>query len=74
MVTGPQNMPVFNDSNISPSGKRDIITYLTYIEKNPSPGGYALGDLGPVAEGLFIWIFGLGAIIALTVWITAKSN
>jgi ubiquinol-cytochrome c reductase cytochrome c subunit len=27
-----------------------------------------------VSEGLFLWIFGLGAIVALTVWITAKSN
>jgi len=74
MITGPQNMPVFNDMNVSAEGKRDIITYLKYIENNPSPGGVALGSLGPVAEGLFIWIFGLGAIVALTVWITAKSN
>ena len=52
----------------------DIITYLKYIQNNPSPGGFELGSLGPVAEGLFLWIFGLGAIVALTVWITAKSN
>ncbi len=26
MVTGPQNMPVFNDVNLSPEDKRDIIT------------------------------------------------
>ena len=74
MITGPQNMPVFNDLNISPQGKADIITYLKYIQNNPSPGGIELGSLGPVAEGLFLWIFGLGAIVALTVWITAKSN
>jgi ubiquinol-cytochrome c reductase cytochrome c subunit len=74
MITGPQNMPVFNDMNIDPQGKADIITYLTYIQNNPSPGGFELGSLGPVAEGLFLWIFGLGAIVALTVWITAKSN
>jgi ubiquinol-cytochrome c reductase cytochrome c subunit len=74
MLTGPQNMPVFNDMNISPEDKRDIITYLKYVENNPSPGGFALGSLGPVSEGLFLWIFGLGAIVALTVWITAKSN
>jgi ubiquinol-cytochrome c reductase cytochrome c subunit len=74
MVTGPQNMPVFNDLNISPEGKRDIITYLKYLEDNPSPGGVDLGALGPVSEGLFLWIFGLGSIVALTVWITAKTN
>ena len=74
MVTGPQNMPVFNDMNISPESKRDIITYLKYLDNNPSPGGFPLGALGPVSEGLFLWIFGLGSIVALTVWITAKSN
>jgi ubiquinol-cytochrome c reductase cytochrome c subunit len=74
MVTGPQNMPVFNDSNLTPTDKQDIITYLAYIDANESAGGYALASLGPVAEGLFIWIFGLGGIIAITVWLAAKSN
>lgn len=74
MVTGPQNMPVFNDMNISPDEKADIITYLKYLEENPSPGGFQLGSLGPVAEGLFVWIFGLGAIVAVTIWIAAKAN
>lgn len=74
MVTGPQNMPVFNDANLTPEDKRDIITYLAYVDNNPSAGGYALGSLGPVAEGLFLWIFGLGLIIAITVWLGAKSN
>ena len=74
MLTGPQNMPVFNDLNLSPQDKADVITYLKYLEKNPSPGGFELGSLGPVAEGLFIWIFGLGAIVAVTIWLTARSN
>jgi ubiquinol-cytochrome c reductase cytochrome c subunit len=74
MVTGPQNMPVFNDANLSPEDKRDIITSLKFTQANSTVGGHALGSLGPVAEGLFIWIFGLGAIVALTVWITARSN
>ncbi|MET0933775.1 MAG: cytochrome c [Mycetocola sp.] len=74
MVTGPQNMPVFNDTNLTPEDKRDVISALKFMEANPSPGGNDLGSLGPVAEGLFIWIFGLGSIVAITVWITARSN
>jgi ubiquinol-cytochrome c reductase cytochrome c subunit len=74
MVTGPQNMPVFSDMNLSTEDKRDIISALLFLQDNPSPGGFALGGLGPVSEGLFVWIFGIGALIALTVWITAKSN
>ncbi|MCR2800662.1 MULTISPECIES: cytochrome bc1 complex diheme cytochrome c subunit [unclassified Microbacterium] len=74
MVTGPQNMPVFNDLTLTTDEKRDIISSLLYMQENPSPGGFTLGSLGPVSEGLFIWIFGIGGLIALTVWITAKSN
>jgi ubiquinol-cytochrome c reductase cytochrome c subunit len=74
MVTGPQNMPVFNDLNITPEDKADIIAYLEFLNDNPSPGGIDLGGLGPVSEGLFVWIFALGSIVAITVWLTAKSN
>jgi ubiquinol-cytochrome c reductase cytochrome c subunit len=74
MVTGPQNMPVFNDMTLTTEEKRDVISYLLFLQDTQSPGGFTLGSLGPVSEGLFIWIFGIGALIAITVWITAKSN
>ncbi|GAB2459831.1 cytochrome c [Conyzicola lurida] len=74
MVTGPQNMPVFNNQNLTVEDKANIITYLQFLDDNPSVGGFDLGNLGPVSEGLFIWIFGLGSIVAITVWLTAKSN
>jgi len=74
MVTGPQNMPVFNDMTLTLEDKRDIISALLFLQQNESPGGFSLGSLGPVSEGLFIWIFGIGSLIAITVWITAKSN
>lgn len=74
MLTGPQNMPVFNDLNLTPEDKKDIVAYLEYLKENPSPGGLELGSLGPVSEGLFLWVIGLGAIVGMTIWITAKSN
>lgn len=74
MATGPQNMPVFNDANVSPEGKRDIITFLKTIEANGSPGGNDLGSLGPVSEGLFVWVAGLGVIIAFTIWLTSRTS
>ena len=74
MVTGPQNMPVFGDMNLSTEDKRDIIASLVYAQNEVQVGGFTLGSLGPVSEGLFVWIFGIGALVALTVWITAKSN
>ncbi|WP_426182355.1 c-type cytochrome [Microbacterium sp. TWP3-1-2b2] len=74
MVTGPQNMPVFGDMNLSDEDKRDIISALIFQQESVSVGGFSLGNLGPVSEGLFVWIFGIGGLVAITVWITAKSN
>lgn len=73
MLTGPQSMPVFNDTNIDPQSKRDIIAYLQSIHTAPSPGGLKLGSLGPVTEGLFAWVFGLGVLIGCAVWLGQKS-
>jgi ubiquinol-cytochrome c reductase cytochrome c subunit len=74
MVTGPQNMPVFSDMNLTPEEKNDIITYLKYLDETPSVGGFTLGSLGPVSEGLFVWLIGLGGLIAVAIWLTARSN
>lgn len=74
MVTGPQNMPVFNDANITPEGKRDIITFLNTIENQGNPGGAKLGSLGPVSEGLFLWTAVLGVIIGFTIWLTSRTS
>ena len=73
METGPQNMPVFNDANLTPQEKRDVITYLKAQEKNVSPGGLKLGSLGPVAEGLLIWSVGLGIVLIFVIWLTSRS-
>ncbi|MFQ6170555.1 c-type cytochrome [Oryzobacter sp. R7] len=73
MATGPQNMPVFNDANVKPEDKRDIIAFLDSINEAESPGGLTLGSLGPVTEGLFAWVFGLGILIGCAVWLGAKS-
>jgi len=73
MVTGPQSMPVFNDANISPEGKNSIIAWLATTQAEQNPGGSTLGNLGPVTEGMFIWIFGLGIMIGCAVWLGQKS-
>ncbi|MFE7430316.1 MULTISPECIES: cytochrome bc1 complex diheme cytochrome c subunit [unclassified Streptomyces] len=75
MQTGPQNMPSFPDTTMPEQQKRDIIAYVKAVNSDdtPSPGGLGLGGLGPVSEGLFAWIFGLGALIALAVWVAAHT-
>ena len=74
MLTGPGAMPVFANSTITVEQKQAIIKYITTIRTSPNPGGMALGRLGPVSEGLFLWIVGLGAVTAIAVWIGAKTS
>ncbi|MFI8092861.1 c-type cytochrome [Streptomyces sp. NPDC086080] len=75
MLTGPQNMPSFPDGVLPEQNKKDIIAYLHAVnsDESESPGGLALGGLGPVSEGLFAWVFGLGALIAVAVWVAART-
>lgn len=74
MATGPQNMPVFSDDNISAEDKQKVISYLKAMENRPAPGGITLGSLGPVSEGVFVWIGGISIMIAFTVWLGAKAS
>ncbi|GAB3488927.1 cytochrome bc1 complex diheme cytochrome c subunit [Flexivirga sp.] len=73
MLTGPQSMPVFNDTNLSPQDKKDIISFLQNVKTESSPGGWSLGNLGPVPEGLFAWTIGIGMLILIAVWLGKKA-
>ncbi|MES5823077.1 c-type cytochrome [Streptomyces sp. RG80] len=75
MQTGPQNMPSFPDTTLSEQNKKDIIAYLDAVngDDTESPGGLELGGLGPVSEGLFAWVFGLGSLIAVAIWLAART-
>ncbi|MEO7421884.1 MAG: cytochrome c [Ornithinibacter sp.] len=73
MVTGPQSMPVFGDDNLTPQSKQDVIAFLNTIQAEESPGGMTLGSLGPVSEGLFAWVFGLGLLVGCAVWLGSKA-
>ena len=73
MLTGPQNMPKFSDRQLSPDEKRDIVAYVRMSAQAPNPGGYGLGGLGPTTEGMAIWIIGIVAVVAVALWIGART-
>jgi len=73
MLTGPQSMPVFNDQNITPENKKNIIAFIEETQSQTNQGGMNLGNLGPVSEGMFIWIFGLGIMVGIAVWLGSKA-
>ncbi|GAA2891038.1 c-type cytochrome [Streptosporangium fragile] len=74
MITGPQAMPVFNDSIITPEQKRDMIAYIVSMRQQTDPGGSGLGRIGPVTEGLVAWVVGLSLLSLAAIWITAKKR
>ncbi len=74
MLTGPQNMPNFSNGNLSPDEKRDVIAYLQSLEDTPEYGGFGMGGIGPVSEGMFAWIVGIGSLVGFAVWIAAHTT
>ncbi len=74
MLTGPQAMDVFSNGNLSIEEKRDIVAYLKSLETQPNFGGFGLGSLGPVSEGMFAWLGGIGVLVAFAVWIAAHTT
>jgi len=73
MLSGPESMPVFSDNLISPDQKKAIITYVQSLEASKDPGGNGLDRIGPVSEGLVIWILGIGAMMIVILWIGSKT-
>jgi ubiquinol-cytochrome c reductase cytochrome c subunit len=62
---GPYLMPRFPKSRLSESQLDSLIRYITYAKHPDDRGGWALGHIGPVPEGLIAWFIGvLGAIAA----------
>ena len=74
MLTGPQAMPVFSESVITPEEKLSIIKWIKHAENEPALGGASLGRVGPVTEALLAWTLGLGLLIGVAVWLTTKAR
>ena len=72
MLSGPENMPIFANNQITPEQKRAIIGYVQAMKESKDPGGAGLGRIGPVAEGLLIWTVGLGVLMISILWIGAR--
>jgi ubiquinol-cytochrome c reductase cytochrome c subunit len=73
MLTGPENMPVFGDDQLTPAQKRSIIDYVQTIKAQADPGGAGIGRIGPVSEGLVIWVVGIGALMFGIFWMGSKA-
>ena len=74
MLTGPENMPVFSDNQITPEQKRAIVAYIQTIKASKDPGGNGIDRIGPVSEAIVAWVGGVGALMITILWIGAKQR
>lgn len=64
--SGPGVMPRFGPTVLSDADVDDIARYVNWLQTQDSnPGGIALSNVGPVAEGFVAWFFGLGLLVAV---------
>jgi ubiquinol-cytochrome c reductase cytochrome c subunit len=73
MLSGPENMPVFGDNQLTPEEKRSIINYVQTVTAQADPGGAGIGRLGPAAEGLVIWVVGVSILLFGIFWMGSKA-
>jgi ubiquinol-cytochrome c reductase cytochrome c subunit len=74
MLSGPASMPRFTDRQLTSEEKQDIIAYVLAVRgQNNAPGGLTIGELGPVPEGLVVFLVGLVALVGFTAWLGSRS-
>lgn len=69
MLSGPGQMPAFD----LPQEDLDaVITYVDHLGTAAEPGGFAIGGIGPVPEGLVAWLVGM-ALLAVIVYLVGRQ-
>lgn len=71
--TGPGNMPVFGPETLTRKQVNSIVRYVEYLKNPENPGGFSLGLVGPITEGLVAILIGLGALMLVSRWIEPRA-
>jgi quinol---cytochrome-c reductase cytochrome c subunit len=64
---GPYLMPRFPKSQISDAQLDSIIAYVQYAKQPDDRGGWSIGRIGPVPEGLVTWLIAAAALVGCCV-------
>jgi ubiquinol-cytochrome c reductase cytochrome c subunit len=62
--TGPYLMPRFSEKQLGDGAVDSIIRYVQHTKHPDDPGGWAIGHVGPVPEGLVTWLIAMVALVA----------
>jgi ubiquinol-cytochrome c reductase cytochrome c subunit len=73
MLSGPESMPVFNDNQLTAEQKQSVVAYVQTLQQTKDPGGNGIDRIGPVSEGIVLWVLGVGALVLVILWIGAKA-
>lgn len=68
---GPYVMPAFSKAQLSDDKLNSIIRYVEYAKRPDNRGGWALGNVGPIPEGLVAW-FLAGTVLIGTCLVIGK--
>jgi ubiquinol-cytochrome c reductase cytochrome c subunit len=69
---GPYVMPTFSPKAISDSQLDSIIRYVEYTKHPDDRGGWSLGHVGPIPEGLVTWFFGMSVLVGMCIVIGTR--
>ncbi len=62
---GPYVMPRFTRRDLSDRQLDSLIRYVEYAKHPAHPGGWGIGYLGPIPEGLVTWCFAMPVLIVV---------
>jgi quinol---cytochrome-c reductase cytochrome c subunit len=71
---GPYLMPRFSRRQISDSELDSIVRYVQLTQSPKDTGGWAIGHLGPISEGLIAWLVAGTALVLTAVLIGARAR
>ncbi len=69
---GPYVMPTFSPKAISNAQLDSIIAYVQYAKHPDDRGGWAIGHVGPVPEGLISWLIAAAAPVVVCMLIGTR--
>ncbi len=64
---GPYVMPRFSKKSLSDGQLDSIIRYVEYAKNPDDRGGWAIGHLGPIPEGLVTWFLAMAVLVAVCI-------
>jgi ubiquinol-cytochrome c reductase cytochrome c subunit len=71
---GPYVMPRFDERTIDDRTLDSIVRYVQLTKDPVDEGGWGIGHLGPIPEGLVAWLIGLAALVLVVRFLGERTE